>query len=261
MSGATRTRDRAARERAYWDDAYRPGGPFHARCLWTKRVEGISYIGERFYRLAGELRYKRALSLGGGVDRLGIFLAKAGNRVVTVDVSPVAAAATAALAAREGVADRLSPVVGEAEDALFAKESFDAVLCKRSLHHLAVPRAVARAHELLVPGGVLLAEEPICLPRWLLWAHEKFPFAPGAVRTPDERELVPEDFSLLRRTFRKVRVCYFDLLARESVAYFLCKARAEWLLRPLGKFDYFLVNRCLPVLRYLCTYAIIEAVK
>jgi len=252
---------RAIREQIYWDEAYRPTGLHHAKYLWTKHIERISFIGECFYRLAGNLRRKRILSLGGGVDRLAVFLASAGNQIVTVDVSSVACAATVELAHQDGVLANLISLVGSAEDLDLDEELFDVVIFKRALHHMDLSSAIERAHRLLVPGGLLLAEEPICLSRWLLRIHRQFPFHPEAVRTSDERELTPGDLNLIRRTFSEMNVSYFDCVARESVAYFLYRARIDRLLRLIGKLDHVVMNRYLPVTRYLSTYAIIRAVK
>ncbi len=253
--------ERAVREQAYWDEAYRPAGPHHAKFLWTKHIERISFIGERFGTLASNLRRKRILSLGGGVDRLGVSLAKAGNRVVTVDVSPVACAATVELARQEGVQGNLISLAAPGEEVELQEEAFDVVIFKRALHHMDLPTVIGRVHRILIPGGLLLAEEPVCLPGWLLRVHTTFPFHPEAVRTTDEHELTSEDLNLIRRTFSQMNVSYFDCVARESVAYFLYKARIEGLLKLLGKLDYLVMNRYLPVTRYLSTYVIIQAVK
>jgi len=253
--------ERAVREQAYWDEAYRPTGPHHAKYLWTKHIERISFIGEHFGALAGNLRRKRILSIGGGIDRLGVSLAKAGNRVLTVDVSPVACAVTLELAHQEDVQGNLTSLVAPGEEMELQEESFDVVIFKRSLHHMDLTTIIGHVHRVLIPGGLLLAEEPVCLAGWLRHVHTTFPFHPEAVRTTDEQELTPEDLNLVRRTFSHMNVSYFDFFARESVAYVLYKARIEGLLRLLGKVDYVVMNRYLPVTRYLSTYAIIHAVK
>jgi SAM-dependent methyltransferase len=253
--------ERAVREQTYWDEAYRSAGDHHAKYLWTKHIEQISFIGERFAAVAGNLKRKRILSIGGGVDRLGVSLAKAGNRVLTVDVSPIACAATLELARQEDVQGNLTSLVAAGEEVELQEESFDVVIFKRSLHHMDLPTIIGHVHRILVPSGFLLAEEPVCLPGWLRRVHTTFPFHPEAVRTTDEQELTPEDLNLIRRTFRQMNVSYFDCFARESVAYFLYQARIEGLLRLLGKLDYVVMNRYLPVTRYLSTYIIIHAVK
>src|SRR5262245_34365852 len=252
---------RVGREQAYWDEAYRVTGAEHGKYVWTRRVEALSYVGTHFRTLLEGLRGQRVLSLGGGVDALGVTLAQAGNEVVSVDVSPAAVQATVELAEQAGVAENLTALVGAAEDVELGGGLFDAVICKRALHHMDLERVVPRVHALLAPGGFFLAEEPVCLPRWLRWVHAKLPFHPEAPRTEDERELGEEDLELFRRTFGTVEVAWFDLLARESVAYFLLKLRGGQLLYPLGWLDGYLMNRWLPVLRYLATYAVVRAVK
>ena len=252
---------RAAREEAYWNSAYQSTGSEHHRYLWSKHIEGQSYVGERLQRLASGFRHKRILSLGGGVDRLGVRLAKASNDIVTVDISPVAAAATLDLAAREGVADRVTALVGPCEEIALDPEAFDLVITKRALHHMDIPRTVGRIREVLVEGGLFLAEEPICLLPALRWIHRQLPFHPNAPRTDDERELTGGDLALMRSTFASVAVEYFDFMTRESAAYVLDRLKMAWLLRPLGKLDHRLVNRGLPILRHLSSYALIEATK
>ena len=252
---------RLARESAYWDSAYRPDGAEHDKYLWIKNVERRSHVGGCFLNLAMRCYGKRILSLGGGIDSLAVALAKADNRIVSVDISPVAVAATAALARHEGVADKVTALVSASERIELPGESFDIVLSKRALHHMDVGRTVARARDLLVDGGLFVAEEPICLSAVLQWVHRTFPFHPSAPRTPDERELTADDLALIAHTFRDVRTRVFDCLTRESVAYALVNLRMEWLLSPLGRLDDLLLNTALPMLRGAATYAIIEARK
>jgi SAM-dependent methyltransferase len=255
------TNSRSARERAFWDDVYDPRGSQHYQYVWVKRVETRSFMVECFFRALQGVTGKRVLSLGGGLDHVAVTLAGAGNRVVSVDISPVAAARTRELAEQSGVAGNLRTLTANGEELQFAAGEFDVVVCRRALHHMDLARVLAVAHHALVPGAMFLAEEPVCLSRVFRWLHARFPFAPESPRTPDERELTEREFALLQQTFREVRFRYFDFLARESVAYFLSKARLVGLLRPLGRFDDFLLNRCCPALRGFSTYALIQAVK
>jgi hypothetical protein len=67
---------------------------------------------------------------------------------------------------------------------------------------------------------------------------------------------------VLAGRFQTVKAQYFDLLARESIACWLCWLRLDGiLLRPLGRLDDFAANQCFPQLRGLCSYAIIECQK
>lgn len=93
---------------------------------------------------------------GGWTSR---FLARAGYRVVGIDISP----GMLALAEEDRVADGLANLsfqVAEYETLDF-RERFDAVLFFDSLHHAADERAaVSAAARALRPGGVLVTHEP-----------------------------------------------------------------------------------------------------
>jgi cyclopropane fatty-acyl-phospholipid synthase-like methyltransferase len=99
---------RLLREKVYWDQVYSREGDGSPSYSWMKFVEDRTYIAELFQALLTPLSRRRLLSIGGGVDRLGISLAEEGHRVVCVDVSPEASARTRELADRAGVSDRLT---------------------------------------------------------------------------------------------------------------------------------------------------------
>jgi hypothetical protein len=123
-----------------------------------------------------------------------------------------------------------------------------------------VAQVVRRAHEVLVPDGHFLAEEPICLLRLVRWLHRRCPFHP-APHTEDERELNGEDLRRVRSVFRRVTISYHDFLVRESVAHCLSRVGLGGLLGPLGRVDAVLMNLLVPWLRYLGSYVLIHAVK
>jgi SAM-dependent methyltransferase len=92
----------------------------------------------------------RLLEVGCGRGELALRLRAEGHEVIGVEISEEAARAARAA----GVDAR------EADFLQFEEDPFDAVLFTRSLHHIArLPEAVERAHALLVPGGLLVAEE------------------------------------------------------------------------------------------------------
>jgi hypothetical protein len=74
-------------------------------------------------------------------------------------------------------------------------------------------------------------------------------------------EFTLKDLALIESAFRRVEFHYIDCLTRESVQYYFWKARADGLLRRLGRFDFSLVNKYVPPLKYLSTYAVIQALK
>ncbi len=252
---------RLDRERVHWDRVYDRRGGQPQNLSWMEYVEGTTFTAEFFRGLLKPLSRRRVLSIGGGVDRLGVGLAKEGHLVVCVDISPVASARTQALADEAGVADRLTARPTACEEMAFAPASFDVVVCRRALHHMEIARVLPTIHAALETGGVFVAEEPACLHPLVRWVHERFPFYGDAPHTPDEKELTPPDLDLLRKTFRSTRLYHFDFLARESIAYLLNNRGWSRLLYLLGKTDYHLVNRLLPPLRQFCNYVVVHATK
>jgi Methyltransferase domain len=252
--------DRAAREKAFWDEAYRVEGATREKYLWSKSITEASYSEDLFGALLGEFVGQRILTLGGGVDTVGVSLSKNNNRVVSLDISPAAAQQTAELAKHAGVERNLSVVVMNCEEMVFVQK-FDVVVCKRALHHMNLSKVVARVHDSLVEGGSFIAEEPVCLLKSLRWIHRLLPFHPQAPRTDDEVEFAQEDLALIGDVFREVRLHYLECLTRESIKYCLWRARAGRLLKPLGQLDSSLVNEYLTALKYLSTYVLLQATK
>jgi SAM-dependent methyltransferase len=252
-------KDRATREKQYWNEAYRAEGLNHEKYLWSKSFADSSYSEDAFNELLRKFSGRRILTIGGGVDTVGMLLAKNNNRVVSVDISDVASGQTNELARQLGMEKNLRAVVMDCEEMWF-EEKFDVVVCKRALHHMNLSKVVERVHQSLGEGGRFLAEEPVCLLKPLRWIHGKLPFHPSPL-TDDEHELTGEDLAHIESAFREVKFHYMECLTRESIKYCLWKTGNERLLRPLGRFDFSLVNKYLPPLKYLSTYAIIQAFK
>jgi SAM-dependent methyltransferase len=101
----------------------------------------------------------RVLDLGCGTGWTSLFFARAGHRVVGVDIAPE----MIRLAEEQRAAAGLSGAAFRASDyeSLAYRGEFDAVVFFDSLHHAEDERlAVSRAFDALKPGGVLLADEP-----------------------------------------------------------------------------------------------------
>ena len=99
---------RRHREREYWDRIYAMEARNLNNYAWMAYVEDTTYNARFFRDLIRTRREQRILSLGGGLDRFGVALAREGHRVVCVDISPVAAARTRELAQHAGVAGNLT---------------------------------------------------------------------------------------------------------------------------------------------------------
>ncbi|HYG10980.1 MAG TPA: class I SAM-dependent methyltransferase [Pyrinomonadaceae bacterium] len=251
--------DRATREKQYWNEAYRAEGLNHEKYVWSQSFTNSSYSEDAFNDLLRKFSGQKILTIGGGVDTVGVSLAKNNNRVVSVDISDVASGQTNELARQMGIEKNLCAVVMDCEEMSF-EEKFDVVVCKRALHHMNLAKVIERVHQSLVEGGRFLAEEPVCLLKPMRWIHGKLPFHPSPL-TDDEGELSGEDLALIESAFPEVKFHYMECLTRESIKYCLWKTGTDGLLRPLGRFDFSLVNKYLTPLKYLSTYAIIQAFK
>jgi ubiquinone/menaquinone biosynthesis C-methylase UbiE len=252
---------RLRREEAFWNQVYVTDGQPGDACAWMKYVEEATYTARFFNALAHAATGRKVLSIGGGLDRLAVSLAGQGRQIVCVDIAAGASAMTRALAEQHGVSANVEVVTAGCEELAFPSEEFDLVLSKRALHHMEVEHVLTKLHASLRPGGVFLAEEPVCLSRLMSWAHKKFPFYGNATHTIDEKELGPEQLAIIERQFSRVDFHFFDFLARESLAYLLTKARCGRLLGILGRLDGVFVNRLCRPLRRLCNYVVVHAVK
>jgi SAM-dependent methyltransferase len=103
-----------------------------------------------FVRKHLNARPSRILEVGCGTGALALRLSALGHTVTAIDVSEEAVADARAAGVKALVADFRT----------LEAEPFDAILFTRSLHHIdPLEAAVVRAQRLLVPGGVLLADE------------------------------------------------------------------------------------------------------
>lgn len=141
---------------------------------WRRRAYVALDFGEQFTLLRDTITTlspvtegrTRVLEVGCGPGYLSLELARAGFAVTGLDLSPRSIAIAKDFAARHPVSHdggTLRYVVGD----LLAPEtlpvaSFEAIVFLGALHHFPDQDAVmARVHELLRPGGVVLVHEPV----------------------------------------------------------------------------------------------------
>jgi SAM-dependent methyltransferase len=119
----------------------------------------------RYYDRIGDAR--RILDVGCGAGALGRFRPHDGFEIVGVDRNAEAVAAA-------GQYEEASELDLERHDLPFEDASFDAVVAKDILEHLADPLRVTReCFRVLRPGGVLLASVVMAKPRavWADYTH------------------------------------------------------------------------------------------
>ncbi len=135
----------------------------------------------------------RVLDIGCGLGALSFYMASKGNQVVGIDISERAIQSCRASAQSLGLADR---TCFEAVDFISAtfEGPFHLILCSEVLEHLPDDyHALAKIHDLLSPGGVVIlsvpsANAPVHRLRLRLFGHDAFDERVGHLRryTSDE---------------------------------------------------------------------------
>jgi ubiquinone/menaquinone biosynthesis C-methylase UbiE len=126
------------------------------------------------------------LDIGSGTARVAIRLARAGHRVIAMDLTRALLRRARQKAAASGVADRIVFVLADAEHLPVADASLDAAVAHGVLHHVERPDLlVARAARALRPGGFWFSLDPNRSPlrglfdaamgRWPLWKEAAAP--------------------------------------------------------------------------------------
>jgi SAM-dependent methyltransferase len=197
--------DRYQRERAFHDDRFsteaRPADRFYN--------DSIDRSLEAFLRALDALPAgAEALDYGCGATALAaIHLARRGQRVMAVDLSPVAIEQARARASSFGVADRIAFRVGNAEALDLPDESFDVVAGTGILHHLDLQAAYAEIARVIKPAGTAVFVEPLGHNPLINLYRKRTP----EQRTPDEHPLLMRDFEVARRWFSQIELQYFQL--------------------------------------------------
>lgn len=246
-----------ASEQEHWDAYYADLPLLDA---WAPDLSRPHCPVQLFYRKIAAKRARRVLSVGGGVDYLGVHLAREGAEVVSLDISPVAGRRTLEFAARAGVRERLEVKTGACER-LRADGEFDLVVADSALHHMNWERSLRRIHAALKPGGALVAREPVTLSRALeVWQRHVVIRPPHARPTPLEIMVSPREIAVIEGLFGCVEVEHFQLLNRDMF-YGLWERTGLQRWRPrFGEWDFRLVRR-FPALKRYVQDAIIEAWK
>lgn len=246
-----------ASEREHWD-------PYHAGVElpddWTLDLSRPHCPVQLFYRKILGRKPRRVLSAGGGVDYLGVYLARQGADVVSVDISPMAGQRTREFASRFALKGRLEIVTGACESLRF-EEAFDLAVADSALHHMNWERALRRIHAAIQPGGALIAREPVTLSRVLeVWQRHVVIRPPHARPTPLEIMVSPRELAFVEGLFRRVEVEHFQLLNRDMFYGFWAKSGLQRWRPRFGEWDFRLIKR-FPFLRHYVQDAIIEAWK
>jgi SAM-dependent methyltransferase len=209
----------------------------------------------RYWQLLSDVAGKRVLVVGcsdGGVTPL----ARKGAVVTGVDIADEPLRRLNGAIWREGLRDRASCLVMNAEDLAFRADSFDMICCAGVLHHLDVERAAPSWARALKPGGRVAMLEPMAYHPLVMLYRLLTP----SQRMADEHPLLPKDIATLRAHFGRVEATGYVLLSPLSLVWLLLphvlslKVR---LLATLERIDSWLLGH-VPWLKYFCWTCVIE---
>lgn len=185
---------------------------------------------------------KRVLDYGCGHGEDSCLLAACGADVTAFDLSPRSIDVARRRAELLGLTDRIQFDVRRGGETGYDPASFDVVTGFHVLHHLhtILDTVYAEIALLLKPGGRAYFLEPVANSAVLRGLRRLVPIKTYA--TPDERQLLYEDFDPLKKYFARVEFQHFYNLERLHRFF----GRFGW--RTLRRLDY-RMDRALPFLR------------
>jgi SAM-dependent methyltransferase len=137
-----------------------------------------------------------AADLGCGTGAATLLLARALNATITaIDLMPEFIDVLALKAEREGLRDRVRPVVGSMDDLSFQEGELDLIWSEGAVYNVGFEKGVAYWRRFLKPGGVLVVSE-------ITWTTASRPAEIEAHWTAEYREIATasEKLAVLERT-------------------------------------------------------------
>ena len=159
---------------------------------------------ERWHQLVGDVRGKKVLYIGCGVESSVILLALRGAQVWALDLALEALRDQGQMARANGTGDQTRLVVASCAQLPFEADSFDRVVGIGILHHLQedLDTPCAEVSRILKPDGFAVFEEPIMRSAALKQLRTYVPVPPPRDASPHCRPLEGEALAHFARYFR-----------------------------------------------------------
>ena len=203
---STEVRERLDREAAFHDNSFSSDLRADADKFYAVTITSMNRYRQLIYQ---NVRGKSVLEYGCGTGSSAFDIARLGGRVTGIDISQVAIDLATKKAHVEGVSDRTTFMLMNAEELSFPDESFDIICGTGILHHLDIERSYSEIARVLKPGGMGVFFEPLGHNPLINWYRGRTP----QMRTPDEHPLLAHDLKLAERYFSAVDVEYFHLFS------------------------------------------------
>ena len=203
---------RIEREQELWDGVFEEPTRTSAWRFYTTAETSAAYHRNLVVEgCAG----KRVLEFGCSTGLLAFEMARMGARVTGIDVSERAIDAARRHAAAEGLSDRTTFEVMNAEDMTFEPATFDLVFGRSILHHLDLEPALDAIRRVLKPDGRAVFYEPMGHNPLINLYRRRTP----RMRSPYEHPLTDRDLDTLRTRFARVDIRYFHLLSLAATPF------------------------------------------
>ncbi|WP_182870604.1 class I SAM-dependent methyltransferase [Stieleria mannarensis] len=213
-SSADEEQQRKAYEEQYWDKKMSGGGKLLFRRHWYKQYN--RYLWQSVLKELGDLEGRKVLFVGCGSSASAAKdLASRGADVWCNDISP--ASLDQLMKHPFGdLAERIHPVVSDAENTPFEDDFFDAVVGTAIVHHLDIPKFFDEVRRVCRPGARFVFSEPLGTNPLI----ELFRLVTPSLRVPTEHPIRPSDLKYFRENCESFRMLGEGFLSALSFPVF-----------------------------------------
>lgn len=209
----------------------------------------------RYRSMLDDVKERKVLIVGsseGGVTPL----ARSGAFVTGIDLAEIPIVRLNEAIKKEGLDDRCSAMVMNAEDLDFPENTFDVIGCSGVFHHLDIEMAASCWARVLKTDGRIAMMEPMA------WnpVVALYRFMTPSMRTRDEHPLTPRDIGVMKKYFQQIKIEGFVLTSVLSIIFVyvpITSSMKKRFMRTLEKLDSWILRHC-PCLTYFCWISVIQ---
>ena len=207
------TNDRLQREAQFFNHVFAA----NTRARGASKFYTVARAARRHFRalIDENCKGQRVLEYGCGKGKHAFILASRGADVVGIDISVEGIRQATAQARTEGLEDKLTFEVMNAEALEFPDDHFDIVCGDSILHHLNLDSACHELVRVLKPEGRAVFREPLGH-NLLINLYRKLT---PRMRTEDEHPLLARDIETLAGYFQEAHIHYYALCTLMAVPF------------------------------------------